>query len=180
MAIQKSIVARNAELDAIAPLANTGYIRIYSGAIPATPETAASGTVGSSDITGTSVNVKTPATSTATGSVPIEPSSGGGGGGRQPRQRLVTWSQPLPPPPPREEITGIARVIAPLATSHAVGQILLSGVATSRPSPATSAARATISMAGAAASAAKPATSRAEGWIVDDARDVLEFLTVAE
>lgn len=45
MAIQKSIVARNAELDALAPLANNGYIRIYSGSIPATPETAASGTL---------------------------------------------------------------------------------------------------------------------------------------
>jgi hypothetical protein len=45
MAIQKSIVARNAELDALAPLANNGYIRIYSGGIPATPETAASGTL---------------------------------------------------------------------------------------------------------------------------------------
>lgn len=45
MAIQKSIVGRNAELNALAPLANNGYIRIYSGAIPATPETAASGTL---------------------------------------------------------------------------------------------------------------------------------------
>lgn len=45
MAIQTSIVARNAELDALAPLANFGYIRIYTGAIPATPETAVSGTL---------------------------------------------------------------------------------------------------------------------------------------
>lgn len=45
MAIQTSIVARNAELDALAPLANSGYIRIYTGAIPATPETAVSGTL---------------------------------------------------------------------------------------------------------------------------------------
>lgn len=45
MAIQKSIVGRNAELNALAPLANNGYIRIYSGSIPATPETAASGTL---------------------------------------------------------------------------------------------------------------------------------------
>jgi hypothetical protein len=43
MAMRKSIVGRNAELDALAPLYNTGYIRIYSGAQPATPETAASG-----------------------------------------------------------------------------------------------------------------------------------------
>lgn len=45
MAIQKSIVGRNAELNALAPLANNGYIRIYTGAIPSTPETAASGTL---------------------------------------------------------------------------------------------------------------------------------------
>lgn len=45
MAIQTSIVARNAELDALAPLADLGYIRIYTGAIPATPETAVSGTL---------------------------------------------------------------------------------------------------------------------------------------
>ena len=45
MAIQTSIVARNAELDALAPLANSGYIRIYTGSIPATPETAVSGTL---------------------------------------------------------------------------------------------------------------------------------------
>lgn len=45
MAIQKSIVGRNAELNALAPLANNGYIRIYTGSIPATPETAASGTL---------------------------------------------------------------------------------------------------------------------------------------
>jgi hypothetical protein len=43
--MRKAIVARNAELDAFAPLANNGYIRIYSGAQPATPETAASGTL---------------------------------------------------------------------------------------------------------------------------------------
>ena len=45
MAIQTSITARNAELDALAPLANSGYIRIYTGGIPATPETAVSGTL---------------------------------------------------------------------------------------------------------------------------------------
>lgn len=45
MAIQTSIAARNAELDALAPLANNGYIRIYTGSIPATPETAVSGTL---------------------------------------------------------------------------------------------------------------------------------------
>ena len=43
MAIKTSIVARNAELDALAPLFNTGYLRIYTGAQPATPETVASG-----------------------------------------------------------------------------------------------------------------------------------------
>jgi hypothetical protein len=35
-----SIVGRNAELDAIAPLANGGKLRLYTGAQPATPETA--------------------------------------------------------------------------------------------------------------------------------------------
>lgn len=45
MAIQTSIAARNAELDALAPLADLGYIRIYTGGIPATPETAVSGTL---------------------------------------------------------------------------------------------------------------------------------------
>lgn len=45
MALQTSIVSRNAELDALALLANNGYIRIYSGSIPASPETAASGTL---------------------------------------------------------------------------------------------------------------------------------------
>lgn len=43
--MKTSIVARNAELDALAPLANSGKLRIYSGAQPATPETAASGTL---------------------------------------------------------------------------------------------------------------------------------------
>jgi hypothetical protein len=43
--IRTSIVSRNAALDAIAPLANSGRLRIYSGAQPATPETAASGTL---------------------------------------------------------------------------------------------------------------------------------------
>jgi hypothetical protein len=41
--MKTSIVARNAALDALGPLANTGYLRIYSGSQPATPETAASG-----------------------------------------------------------------------------------------------------------------------------------------
>lgn len=35
-----STVAANAQLDALAPLANDGYIRIYDGSQPATPETA--------------------------------------------------------------------------------------------------------------------------------------------
>jgi hypothetical protein len=45
MAIKTSIVGRNAELDAFGALFNTGYLRIYTGAQPATPETAASGTL---------------------------------------------------------------------------------------------------------------------------------------
>lgn len=45
MAIQKAIFSRNAELDALAPHANSGFIRIYTGTIPATPETAPAGTL---------------------------------------------------------------------------------------------------------------------------------------
>jgi hypothetical protein len=45
MALQKSIIVRNAELDALSSLADSGYLRIYSGSIPATPETAAAGTL---------------------------------------------------------------------------------------------------------------------------------------
>lgn len=41
--LKTSIAARNAELNALAALANSGKLRIYSGAQPATPETAASG-----------------------------------------------------------------------------------------------------------------------------------------
>ena len=43
MAYRTSSVARTAAVNAIAPLANTGYLRIYSGAQPATPESTASG-----------------------------------------------------------------------------------------------------------------------------------------
>jgi hypothetical protein len=43
MAIKTSIVGRNAELDAFSALFNAGTLKIYSGAQPATPETAASG-----------------------------------------------------------------------------------------------------------------------------------------
>jgi hypothetical protein len=45
MSLNISIASRNAALDAQAPLANTGYLRIYTGTKPATPETAASGTL---------------------------------------------------------------------------------------------------------------------------------------
>jgi hypothetical protein len=45
MSLRTSIVARNAAADAQAALANTGYLRIYTGTKPATPETAASGTL---------------------------------------------------------------------------------------------------------------------------------------
>lgn len=38
-----SVVARNAELNALGPLANSGYARVYTGAQPATPESTASG-----------------------------------------------------------------------------------------------------------------------------------------
>ena len=43
--MKTSISARNTELDALGPQANNGYLRIYTGAQPATPETAASGTL---------------------------------------------------------------------------------------------------------------------------------------
>jgi hypothetical protein len=43
--MKTSIVARNAELDALAALANSGYIRIYDGTQPATPETSTSDTL---------------------------------------------------------------------------------------------------------------------------------------
>jgi len=45
VSLSTSITARNAALDAQATLANTGYLRIYTGAKPATPETATSGTL---------------------------------------------------------------------------------------------------------------------------------------
>ena len=45
MSLSTAVVARNAALDAISALANTGYLRIYTGSKPATPETAASGTL---------------------------------------------------------------------------------------------------------------------------------------
>lgn len=40
--LKTSIVSRNAELDALAALANSGPIRIYDGSQPSTPETAVS------------------------------------------------------------------------------------------------------------------------------------------
>jgi hypothetical protein len=40
--LKTSIVSRNTELNALAALANSGYIRIYDGSQPATPETAVS------------------------------------------------------------------------------------------------------------------------------------------
>lgn len=45
MILRAAIVGRNAALDAELALLNNGFIRIYSGAMPATPETAASGTL---------------------------------------------------------------------------------------------------------------------------------------
>lgn len=45
MAARASILARNAGLNAMASRLNSGKLRIYSGAQPATPETAASGTL---------------------------------------------------------------------------------------------------------------------------------------
>ncbi len=43
--MRTSIVARNAALDALGALANNGFINIYSGSQPATPETPAAGTL---------------------------------------------------------------------------------------------------------------------------------------
>lgn len=40
-----AIVTRNAELNAINALANSGKLKLYTGAMPATPETAVSGTL---------------------------------------------------------------------------------------------------------------------------------------
>jgi hypothetical protein len=45
MTLRTAITTRNAALDAELALLNNGFIRIYSGAMPATPETAASGTL---------------------------------------------------------------------------------------------------------------------------------------
>jgi hypothetical protein len=45
MTLRDSILARNAALDAIAPLMNLGWLRYYSGTLPATPETAVNGTL---------------------------------------------------------------------------------------------------------------------------------------
>lgn len=45
MPLRTSVAARNAALTALAAQANNGIIRIYTGAQPATPETAASGTL---------------------------------------------------------------------------------------------------------------------------------------
>ncbi len=43
--LKTSTVARNAALDGIAALANSGLVRIYDGSQPATPQTAISGQV---------------------------------------------------------------------------------------------------------------------------------------
>lgn len=45
MILRVAIILRNAALDAELALLNSGFIRIYTGAMPATPETAASGTL---------------------------------------------------------------------------------------------------------------------------------------
>lgn len=49
--LKTSIVSRNAELDALAPLANAGKLRIYSGTQAATPETAIGAQVLLSELT---------------------------------------------------------------------------------------------------------------------------------
>ena len=45
MATRTSLVSRNASLNAMATRLNSGRLRIYTGSQPATPETAASGTL---------------------------------------------------------------------------------------------------------------------------------------
>ena len=45
MATRTSLASRNASLNAMATRLNSGILRIYTGAQPATPETAASGTL---------------------------------------------------------------------------------------------------------------------------------------
>lgn len=45
LSTRTATAARNTMLDALAALCNTGYLRVYSGSQPATPETAASGTL---------------------------------------------------------------------------------------------------------------------------------------
>jgi hypothetical protein len=45
MPLRVAIATRNAELDALSTLLDNGYLRIYTGAQPATPETAVSGTL---------------------------------------------------------------------------------------------------------------------------------------
>ena len=45
MATRTSLTSRNASLNAMVTRLNSGIIRIYTGAQPATPETAASGTL---------------------------------------------------------------------------------------------------------------------------------------
>lgn len=45
MAVRLNTAARNAAVDAITALVNGGYIRIYTGAQPATPATAPTGTL---------------------------------------------------------------------------------------------------------------------------------------
>jgi hypothetical protein len=178
MAIQKSIVGRNAELNALAPLANNGYIRIYSGAIPATPETAASGTLtvtgtgagsqrpatstasgtaGSSDITGTSFNVQTPATSTASGIIQVVTPEGGG---MLPRRRTKR-AKAVPvrfPKARRETITGIGECFIRPSTSACLGQ---------------------VTIAGTSSNIVSNATSNAAGW-VESEEDLILLLALSE
>ena len=45
MATRTSLVSRNASLNAMVTRLNSGIIRVYTGSQPATPETAASGTL---------------------------------------------------------------------------------------------------------------------------------------
>lgn len=45
MSVRNSIITRNAAVNAMTPLCNSGKLRIYTGTKPATPETAASGTL---------------------------------------------------------------------------------------------------------------------------------------
>ena len=137
----------------------------------------ASGSVGTSDITGTSANTQAPATSSATGTVqqPDAPATGGGG---KPRRHPTAW--PVPRPPAVEIISGNADAILAPAVSTARGEIILAAISKNTGSAHLARANGRMIVTGEATSTARKAGGMSEGWIVDDSRDVLEFLSLVE